>query len=152
MIKIYDFIENQLPIRAIHIFMTVDSKAKYIFKNKDGVIGWSDSKPIKTENEFICGLNSTYGFLGHINISEFEDKDWVDCIIEKETPKKEWIGCLCWFYNDDPMSFYHKELGILTKIENSDVPYVSNTGSKYKCVKPVKKSEFKFLEDCINND
>ncbi len=66
----------------------------------------------------------------------------------KEQDPKEWVGCLCWFWNETEK---FKSVGVLTGVNFVyEYPFCKNTGNcliDYQNCRPVKKSEVKFFEE-----
>lgn len=132
-------------IKGQEIFKYIDPRAKYISKDDNGLVRWWSAEPVPSTN--VWGRDGVFysGILGRIDIEEFQGKDSKECILAKETDPKEWIGCLCLFWDGDEEI---ERLGILESISEDDAPYLYQMkGSSHLWCQPVKKSEVKFFED-----
>lgn len=67
--------------------------------------------------------------------------------ITRPVDESKWIGCLCWFADDDGAEY----IGILHETCNSDgfFPYVCRNEilRAFKYCRPVRRDEVKFVED-----
>lgn len=65
--------------------------------------------------------------------------------ITRPVDESEWIGCLCYFWDEDPK---YKHFGILEKIDTEcRTPYETSNGLSYINCRPVRRGEIKFVED-----
>lgn len=74
-------------IKGQDIFNYIDSRANYIFKDSKGIICWSSNEPKLDEHcwDIIhLGIPTASGNLGILDIEEFKDKKWQECVIKKE--------------------------------------------------------------------
>lgn len=82
------------------------------------------------------------GFCSYIRINWRDKKE-----ITRPVDESKWIGCLCWFVDDDETEC----IGILHAIRNGDdsYPYVCKNGifRAFKYCRPVRRDEIKFVED-----
>lgn len=66
-------------------------------------------------------------------------------IVSRPVDKSKWIGCLCWFWDNDKEEKY---IGILKNIDpERSTPYIKNNGFGWTNCRPVKRNEIKFVED-----
>ena len=133
-------------IKGQEIFKYIDPQARYIAKDGNGAVYWfGKNKPYyidKTKKWCPVGL---FGRLGKIEIEEFKDKELKECILEKEPNYEEWIGYLCWFYDEESEQ---PQISVLKKIvDECSHPYLSNGNCQYKHCRPVRPSEIKFFEE-----
>lgn len=95
----------------------------YITRNQYGSIGLYKVRP-RWNGE--SGKWITNGLMGEditlppVDIVEFQDKVWTECLLEiNKTNPEKYLGCLCWFA-ESPQVSATKELGILSSIEYDD--------------------------------
>ncbi len=80
------------------------------------------------------------GFCSYFQINWHNKKE-----ITRPVDESEWVGCLCWFWDEYPKD---KHLGILEKIETDyDRPYRVPIDRGYQYCRPVRRDEIKFVED-----
>lgn len=99
------------------------------------------------KNEYIYYHRETNTFRddkdSKINLSTFNIM--VDIAWEEYINRNEWVGCLCWFWEEDKNAI---SLGVLTSYTaNSEKPFTKTYNSKvlgYKHCEPVKPEEIKF--------
>lgn len=64
--------------------------------------------------------------------------------ITRPVDETQWIGCLCWFWDcgEPPV------IGILDRIATDvSFKYINTNEETYKCCRPVRHDEVKFVED-----
>ena len=117
----------------------LDFEPRFITKSKTGHISIWREKP--GEGIFIV--------FGKLRISEFENKDWTECIYE--VPRKvdytKWIGKLCWF---SQIRGYNRHLGILKKISDSGLYVTDDAGLHYAHCEPVRPDDDIIYKDAVN--
>lgn len=130
----------------------IDSRAKWIARNKDGTVKWFAFKPYSEGYTWECNMG-LIGTLGVIDVEEFKDISWDKCYIELEPELDygKWIGCLCWFWNDEVEKEDNKEMGTLLYIKNedeidADYMFVYDNGDARHC-RPVRRDEVTFAEE-----
>lgn len=122
----------------------IDKRANWIAKDADGDVFWHCEKPTKIHS--FWNREGLIGFLGHIEVEEFQGKDWTDCCLPLPDNEENWIGCLCWLW--DSCAIRRKHCGILMKIDNtSPYRYQDNVGTFWEYCKPVKPEEIKFYKE-----
>lgn len=132
-------------IKGHEIFKCIDPKAKYIAKNLNGDVYWYSSEIKPIHGYWVIGADKDYGYLGEMQIEEFEGKDWRECILEKEKNPQDWIGFLCCFWNYEGVK---PDIGVLREVNKiNEYPYLATGNAIYKHCRPVKKTEVKFFED-----
>lgn len=132
-------------IKGHEIFKCIDPKAKYIAKNFNGDVYWYSSEIKPIFGYWVIGADKDYGYLGEMQIEEFEGKDWYECILER-TRQNEYIGFLCYFWDCEDSEIY--TISILKRIvEGDEYKYMTVSDEQYRYCRPVKKSEVKFFED-----
>lgn len=64
--------------------------------------------------------------------------------ITRPVAESDWIGCLCWFLNENeqPRIAVMKRIGADTSYK-----YITTDGACYKYCRPVRRDEIKFVED-----
>lgn len=132
-------------IKGHEIFKCIDPHAHYLAKDENGKIYWFVHKPYYKESDKEWFRSTIFGCLGKIEIEEFQNKPSGECILEKEQDHREWIGCLCWFY-DEENGF--TQISVLDEVNiECSYPYLSCGNCQYKHCRPVKPSEIKFFEE-----
>lgn len=126
----------------------LDFEPRWVTKDETGVVELWEKKPNKTN----YGCWSCYGWqtrLAVLKLSEFEGKDWTECIYE--VPRKvdytKWIGKLCWF---SQIRGYNRHLGILKKISDSGLYVTDDTGLHYAHCEPVRPDDDVIYKDAVN--
>lgn len=68
------------------IFRILPEEARYIYKDKDGYVFWAVDEPdyVKNDDKWYASITSVGGYLGNINVEEFEGLDWKYCLYEKD--------------------------------------------------------------------
>lgn len=119
----------------------------YLTKDLDGVYAWNH-RPAKEQTMWAAKIGGeNRGFwLGNIEVEEFHGKDWKDCLIEFEPDYVNMIGCVGFFWDDNPKK---ERIGFLIEVDkgNKDGAYYSETGYNYKHFRPAKPEELKFFEE-----
>ena len=95
------------------------------------------------------GIDKTVKFYNRKGLSiSFSDVLAINWRDKKEiirpVDESKWLGCLCWFwdYNERPV------IGILDRIATGmSYKYINTDEETYKCCRPVRRNEIKFVED-----
>lgn len=143
-------------IKGQVIFKYIDPRARYIAKDKNEEVNWYEKRPYFEVGDDEWNTKDAWGLLGCIQIEEFEEKHWEDCILTKEPDYNKWIGCLCYFWNEEIYSPLNNNSGkpridILSSFgdykENDGCRFMGRAIGWYKNCLPVKSSEIKFFEN-----
>lgn len=122
-------------------------KLIYLVKDKDGAIVGCRTKP-KPNNTFWEGANRFC--FGHIAITDFQGKDWMECIYKAKPSEEDWVGTLCFFADsafglDDQRI---REISVLSIIDKeSKQPYLSVENDWWAHCRPVRPDEVEFFND-----
>lgn len=123
-------------------------KANWIAKNMSGNIYVYNNKPYKNELGYFWEVSDVKSYCTEIpfDIKEFKDKPWEECLIEREYDYSDWIGKLCWFWEDDASG--EKVLGVLGGYkEGNEYRFHNKTDTyTYTHCAPVCKDEVEFVE------
>lgn len=130
-------------IKAEDIRILNPKEFKYLTMDENGeVFAWR-SKPRLRVMEWVVSLDKDVYRLGDIEVEEFQGKDWKECLIEFEPDYSDMIGCVGWFWDDEPDV---KTLGVLSEIYMNR--YYTNLGTwRFKNFRPAKPDELKFYEE-----
>lgn len=64
--------------------------------------------------------------------------------ITRPVDETQWIGKLCWFWDKNDQPF----IAVLKRIESDAIyKYITTDGENYKCCRPVRRDEVKFVDD-----
>ena len=118
----------------------LDFEPRWVTKNAFGIVAIrGDEKPEPESTKWI-GSTIKYKSFGQLKLSEFDGKDWTECIYE--VPRKvdytKWIGKLCWF---SQIRGYNRHLGILKKISDSGLYVTDDAGLHYAHCEPVRPDD-----------
>ena len=75
----------------------LDFEPRWVTKDKNGELCVWDNKPYVDNKMWNCGIKELYQCFGALKLSEFDGKDWQECIYEvprKTTGKIEKLGKL----------------------------------------------------------
>ena len=138
-------------LKAQTLLDSMSSDYKYLTKDKDGQItAWKKRphpvggcwlyKPAFTEQYIYA---STIGRA--IEVAEFSNVDWAECIYERKTNPADWIGSLCKFYTDNRGSYIFGVLSAYTK--GAPYPFQClHAFQNFARAEIAKPDEFKFFE------
>ncbi len=97
--------------------------------------------PVNKEIEFYDKNGVFVDSCAHIRVNWHGKK----IAITRPVDESKWIGCLCYFWDEDPK---YKQFGILEKIDTEcRTPYETSNGLSYINCRPVRRDEVKFVED-----
>lgn len=136
-------------ISAEELLKAYNGKYKYVTQTRYGQVQLWVRKPIMTDQNYRWAKikNSDDEIsIGQIAITEFQDKDWKECIYKATPPEEDMIGCVGWFWDNEEQACV---IGILHKIE-PDVAfrrYVDGDYSPWKHFRPATRDEIKFFND-----
>lgn len=122
-------------------------KANWITKDINGNIYVYKNKPYKNEiggfwediGDKICYADIPF------DIKEFKDKHWEECLIEREYDYSDWIGKLCWFWEEIEDEKVWGVFGGYKKGNEHRFYNKTDTNTYTHCA-PVCKDEVEFVE------
>ena len=92
-------------ISAEQLLKAYNGKYKYVTMDKGGQVDLFASKPILNESTFYwlpsIKIDPTSLSLGKIAITEFQGKDWTECIYKAKPSEEDMIGCIGWFWDEE---------------------------------------------------
>lgn len=136
-------------IKAEEIRKINPKEFKYLTKSNNGFIQAWDKRPEIKNYVDKCwkGLLPIRFFsLGHIEVEEFQGKEWYDCLIEFEPDYSDALGCVGFFWD---INEENAVPGILIKISSTEDGdcYWCNDRGVYCHFRPAKTDELKFYEE-----
>lgn len=129
-----------MAIKAEEVFQHLDKEWNWIAKDSNGGVCVFYDKPIK---EFLSwDTNNAFTKLP-LDI-DFGTDDWTKCCVKIPIDESEWLGKLCWFWNDneDDKLVYVLEainISIDYKIDNPYEPIAPIAPTKH--CRPLTKEE-----------
>lgn len=133
----------------IESFKLFDVKA--VTMDANGLVTlWSNSEVQYTDYcwKLKLGISGRYMLFGKLEVTEFMNKQPEECLCTVEEPEEyaEWIGKLCWFWNDDREQ---KDISILNEVEINDsiLPFGNYHDCWYQHCRPVKTDEVEFVKE-----
>lgn len=130
-------------IKADEIRKINPKEFRYLAMDNGGEVFAYDYKPDGHKDGFWRRGRGECFCLGKVDVEEFQGKNWKDCLIEFKLDYSDMIGCVGWFWDDEPDV---KTLGVLSEIYMNR--YYTNLGTwRFKNFRPAKPDELKFYEE-----
>lgn len=139
-------------ISAETLLSAYNGKYKYVTMDEDGDVCLFSVKPIIWNSEWTRkDTDSAVVVIGKIAITEFQGKEYSECIYKAKPLEEDWVGTLCYFA-DDELSIEDpaiREINILKRIAKPGIRYryIPEDDRAWMFCRPVRPDEIKFFND-----